>query len=992
MKTFLEYVAEDIIRKYGTDLSHITVVFPNKRASLFLNGYLAQLSDKPIWSPVYMTISELFRQHSTLTVADPIKLVCELHKSFVSMTGIDESLDHFYGWGQVLLADFDDLDKNMADADKVFANVRDIHELDDVSYLSPEQREAIKQFFSTFSDDHNTLLRQRFLQLWSKMADIYHDFNQRLAAQGLAYEGALYRLRVESLGLRDNSLSTAKLKPLNPQPSTYLFVGFNLLQRVEQQLFLALKREGIAHFYWDFDQAYMNGDEAGHFIGKYLEYFPNELDIHNPDIYGQWSQPKDIRIISATTENAQARYISQWLRQDKRIEAGRSTAIVLCNEGLLPMVIHCLPDEVEKVNITTGYPLSQSPVASLINMLVNMRVMGGKRKYVEAVMRHPYMAMLPHDEARTMITADEALLPWIASILKRIVEELRVKSLELSDVRPSDARQKSLNPQPSTLNPQPSPLNPLLQESLFRAYTLINRLKELSVESLELSDVRPSDARQKSLNPQPSTLNLLQRLIGQLIQSTTVPFHGEPAEGLQVMGVLETRNLDFDHVILLSCNEGNMPRGVNDSSFIPYGIRKAYGLTTIDHKVAIYSYYFHRLLQRAKDITILYNNSTNNGQTGEMSRFMLQMMVENRHHNLTFHTLEVPASINHSEPPVINKPSTLRSAQRDAFLRKNPQPSLLSPTAINTYLRCQLRYYYKYECDLKEPLEDSDDVIDNRIFGNIFHEASQIIYQKLIQKSRQIMPGDIDALLKARVDIERAVDEAMQKELRVKSLELRDVSSSVAKLKSLNSQPLTLNPQPLNGLQLINREVLIHYLRQLLTIDRRLAPFGIIDLECDVYGTIETPHIKTRIGGRIDRLDRIVKDNQEYIRVIDYKTSSKNIKSLPDVDAIFKQESLANHSDYYLQAFLYASLVKQQYPHTPVSPALLFIQHAGADNYDPTLCLGKEPVTDIKESSARFRTLLEEVVDQMFDPDLPYQPTDDRSRCNACPYRLLCGI
>ena len=932
MKTFLEYVAEDIIRKYGTDLSHITVVFPNKRASLFLNGYLAQLSDKPIWSPVYMTISELFRQHSTLTVADPIKLVCELHKSFVSMTGIDESLDHFYGWGQVLLADFDDLDKNMADADKVFANVRDIHELDDVSYLSPEQREAIKQFFSTFSDDHNTLLRQRFLQLWSKMADIYHDFNQRLAAQGLAYEGALYRLRVESLELSDIS------------SGSFLFVGFNLLQRVEQQLFLDLKREGIAHFYWDFDQAYMNGDEAGHFIGKYLEYFPNELDTHDPDIYGQWSQPKDIRIISATTENAQARYISQWLRQDKRIEAGRSTAIVLCNEGLLPMVIHCLPDEVEKVNITTGYPLSQSPVASLINMLVNMRVMGNKRKYVEAVMRHPYMAMLPHDEARTMITTDEALLPWIASILKRI----------------------------ATSSPQPS--TPLLQESLFRAYTLINRLKELSVESLELSDVRPSDARQKSLNPQPSTLNLLQRLIGQLIQSTTVPFHGEPAEGLQVMGVLETRNLDFEHVILLSCNEGNMPRGVNDSSFIPYGIRKAYGLTTIDHKVAIYSYYFHRLLQRAKDITILYNNSTNNGQTGEMSRFMLQMMVENRHHNLTFHTLEVPASINHSEPPVINKPSTLRSAQRDAFLRKNPQPSLLSPTAINTYLRCQLRYYYKYECDLKEPLEDSDDVIDNRIFGNIFHEASQIIYQKLIQKSRQIMPGDIDALLKARVDIERAVDEAMQKEL------------------TSHLSPLTSHPLSLNGLQLINREVLIHYLRQLLTIDRRLAPFGIIDLECDVYGTIETPHIKTRIGGRIDRLDRIVKDNQEYIRVIDYKTSSKNIKSLPDVDAIFKQESLANHSDYYLQAFLYASLVKQQYPHTPVSPALLFIQHAGADNYDPTLCLGKEPVTDIKESSARFRTLLEEVVDQMFDPDLPYQPTDDRSRCNACPYRILCGI
>ena len=912
MKTFLEYVAEDIVRKYGSDLSHVTVVFPNKRASLFLNGYLAQLSDRPIWSPAYITISELFRQQSQLTVADPIKLICELHKSFVSVTGIKETLDHFYGWGQVLLADFDDLDKNMADADKVFANIRDIHELDSVSYLTQEQREAIKQFFSSFSDDHDTLLKQRFLQLWSKIADIYHDFNERLLNQGLAYEGALYRETVE--------------KP-NGQWSTvdgqYIFVGFNLLLPVEQKLFLTLKRQGAAHFYWDFDHAYMKGDEAGHFIGKYLEDFPNELDIDNPTIYSQWSHPKDIRLISATTENAQARFISQWLKQNQRIEAGRKTAIVLCDEALLPMVIHCLPDEVEKVNITTGYPLSQSPVASLITLLINMRMMGSKRKYVEAVMRHPYIALLQQDEARQLVIAKEDLLPWIAAILKRIA----VSSASVSGGSPAGSS------------------DPLLQESLFRAYTLINRLQSLTASG----DLRVDDTT-------------LQRLIGQLIQSTSVPFHGEPAEGLQVMGVLETRNLDFDHVVLLSCNEGNMPRGVNDSSFIPSAIRKAYGLTTIDHKTAIYSYYFHRLLQRASDITILYNNSTTNGQTGEMSRFMLQMMVENRHHNLTFHSLEVPASISHAEPQAVKQ----HSKQAVPFL---------SPTAINTYLRCQLRYYYKYECNLKEPQEDADDTIDNRIFGNIFHEASQIIYGKLTEKSALLMPGDIDAMLKGRVDIERAVDQAMQKEL--------------AALTSANSGT-PLSTAGLNGLQLINREVLIHYLRQLLTIDRRLAPFSIIGLECDVYGTIETPHIKTTIGGRIDRLDRIIKDGEDCIRVIDYKTSSRNVKPLPDVDAIFRQESLASHSDYYLQAILYAILVKEQHPQTAVSPALLFIQHAGADNYDPTLCFGKEPIKDIKESSARFQTLLQEVVDDMFNPDIPYQPTDDRDRCKACPYRLLC--
>lgn len=910
MKTFLEHVAEDILQKYGTDLSHIAVVFPNKRASLFLNSYLAQLSGQPIWSPAYITISDLFRQHSSRTVADPIKLVCDLHKSFTSQTGNDESLDRFYGWGQLLLADFDDIDKNMADAEKVFRNLRDIHELDDVSYLSEEQKEALRRFFSNFSDDHNTLLKQRFMQLWSKMGTIYKDFNQRLANQGLAYEGALYR-------------EVAEKSDLTFEYDTYLFVGFNLLQQVEQNLFTNLKRQGKAHFYWDFDRSYIQGDavlknEAGFYINQHLADFPNEFDNTDEAIYNQFIQQKHIRFISATTENAQARYISQWLQSGNRIHDGRKSAVVLCDEGLLPAVIHCLPDQVEKVNITTGYPLVQSPAASLVTMLIDLRTNGydaKRQRYrqyqLKAVMQHPYLSQLPEDEIRNLILApidplffNERLLQWLCELLQRLACE--------------------------------SHDSPLAQESIFRAYTLLNRLLGLVVSG----DLQVN-------------ITTLQRLVSQLIQSTSVPFHGEPAEGLQVMGVLETRNLDFEHLVLLSCNEGNMPRGINDTSFIPYSIRKAYGLTTIDHKVAIYSYYFHRLLQRASDITILYNNSTTDGQTGEMSRFMLQMMVEDHHHDIEFQTLQVPAAINHQEPPVIK-------------VERKKKLTFLSPTAINTYLRCPLRYYYKYECELKEPDATDEEMIDSRIFGNIFHEASQIVYTRLMEKSRQILASDIEYLLKTRVDIERAVDEAFHKEL-----------------------PDMTAP---SGLQIINREVIIHYLRQLLTIDHELAPFNVIGLECDVKGMLETPHIKTTIGGRIDRLDRIVKDGVERIRVIDYKTGSHMPKPLADVEAIFLQENLQNHSDYYLQTFIYANLVSKQHPHIPVSPALLFIQHTGNTGYDPTLCFGKQPVTDIRESSASFEALLKQTVDDMFNPDIPYTPTEDRDRCRHCPYKLLCGV
>ena len=705
MKSFLEHVAEDLLSRYGTNLSRVAVVFPNKRASLFLNEHLARLAQKPLWSPAYITISDLFRSHSKLQVADPILLVCELHRVFTACTGIDETLDHFYGWGQLLLSDFDDLDKNMAPADKVLANLRDIHELDDTSYLTPEQREMIKRFFSNFSEEHNTELKERFLRLWSHIGEIYHAYNQQLAEKQLAYEGALYR-------------QVATDETLEFEYDTYVFIGFNLLQKVEQTLFSRLEKQGKAIFYQDTDEV----------------------------------PPCHINLISAPTENIQARYISEWLDAD-RINDGRKTAIVLCNEGLLQTVIHCLPENVDKINITTGYPLGQTSIASLINTLINMQVHGYSlrkqtfaRRWVESIKRHPYATLMPDDFASQRYTDIQPLLHWLISLTQTI------------------ATSKS-----------PIIDSPLDTESLFRMYTLLNRLSGLVDSGVLKVDVIT-----------------LQRLIVQLISTTSIPFHGEPAEGIQVMGVLETRNLDFDHVLLLSCNEGNMPRGVNDTSFIPYALRKAYGLTTIDYKVSIYEHYFHRLLQRAKDVTILYNNATSDGKTAEMSRFMLQLMVENKI-PITFQTLKAGQTPQLHAPQAINKTPEVMSQLQRRFAK---DAGGISPTAINTYLRCQLRFFYRYVCELKEPDNTEDDLIDNRLFGNIFHKAAQLVYQYLVATKATITTMAIDDLLKEEVTIERVVDEAIKQEF----FHIHDAS-----------RPLP----PLDGLQLINREVIIKYLRQL---------------------------------------------------------------------------------------------------------------------------------------------------------------------------------
>lgn len=547
MKTFLKYVARDILEKYGNNLSDIAIVFPNKRAALFLNESLARLTDHPIWSPSYITISDLFRKHSTLKVGDPIKLVCDLHKTFVACTGIDETLDHFYGWGQLLITDFDDIDKNMAEAEKLFANLSNIHELDDISYLTEEQKTLIKKFFSNFNDDHNSELKKRFLQLWSHFLDIYKQFNMRLEEQGLAYEGALYR-------------KVANDENIKFQHKKYLFVGFNMMQVVERKLCDRLMKEGKAHFYWDYDDYYMqNNHEAGHYIREYLKYYPNELNDMPPhdlrDIYHNFDNNKDITYISASTENIQARYVNQWLKEKKRYKYGKKVAIVLADEGLLQSVIHSLPtnedikslpdySENDKLayNITLGYPLQQTPFYSLLQQLIKLQGVGHPKHSnnyrlhnVLMVLRHPYTRYISQNYSKLLSALDEQkqFYPTRQFLSMDGDEGLSLLFKDLGETATENEYnlrliQYLLDILKTIGVNSKEQYDPLFHESLFRTYTLLNRLQEL---------IQTGDLAVDCIT--------LERLIQQLIQSTSIPFHGEPAEGIQVMGVLETRNLDF---------------------------------------------------------------------------------------------------------------------------------------------------------------------------------------------------------------------------------------------------------------------------------------------------------------------------------------------------------------------------------------------------------------------------------------------------------------
>ena len=938
-KTFLEYVAEDIIGKYGTDLSRIAVVFPNKRAALFLNEHLARIAGQPVWSPAYITISDLFRQHTDLKPADPIKLICDIHKSFTKCTGIDETLDHFYGWGQLLLADFDDIDKNMADADSIFCNLKDIHELDDISYLDDEQKEMLKRFFANFSDDIESELKKRFLSLWSHFGDIYHDYNRRLTEQGIGYEGAIYR-------------KVASEETLHLKYDKYLFVGFNLIQKVERVLFSRLMKEGKAKFYWDFDEYYMPTARAQQSasvpnntasFAAYLTDFPNELDNTDRDIYANMRRPKRIRFISSPTENAQARFASNWLLENDRYKAGRKTAVVMCDESILLPIMHSLPPEADKVNITSGFPLAMTPVASLVMLLFDLYTLGLRKKgtafnphYLKKLMAHPYARHLQEVHLKGVHLSQvhqegsAALLQHIATLVKQV---------GIATKQEGDA---------------------LTQESVFRMFTILNRLAALADSGDLLVDN-----------------TTLRRLVSQLVGAASIPFHGEPVVGVQIMGVLETRNIDFDNVLLLSCNEGNMPKGVNDSSFIPYSIRKAHGLTTIDNKVAIYSYYFHRLLQRAGDITIAYNNSTDNGHTGEMSRLMLQLLVESGQ------------KIDHYSLTAKNQPSPLmpKPIEKDeTALSKLEEMSRLSPSAINTYIRCKLAFYYQYIAHIKEP--DSDpETIDNRMFGNIFHRAAYLIYKDITDHSPVIEKTHIQAYLSNRKLLASVVDRAFEEE----------------------------ECKTNNGLQIINREVIIEYVTKLLKIDQQLCPFSILAMEeeAKVYTQLSftiplggalvssapTKQYNLTIGGIIDRLDAVTdkQTGKRRIRVVDYKTGNKPSSAIKSIEEVFDPKNIASkHSNYFLQAILYSLIVSRSKEwnaaNDAVSPALLFIKQAATNDYDPTLCIDKHPISDVTVYEEEFLTKLKETVADMYSPDAAFTPTDDRKKCELCPYRMLCGL
>ena len=933
MKHFLELVADDLLQRIGPDLSHTAVIFPNKRASLFFNEYLLPADSRPVWSPRYLTISELFLSLTDKRVADPIDTVCRLYQHYTRLTGSDESLDFFYGWGERLLADFDDIDKNRADAAKVFRDLRDYGELESHDFLTDEQIAQLNRFVRDFSREKLTHLRRNFSRLWNHLFELYQALRGDLAQSGEAYEGQLFRDVAEAL--EQHTLA------IPDELQHVAFVGFNVIDRVEHTLFSVLKEQGKALFYWDYDTYYAHQDchttlhEAGLFMQANLRDFPNALDEGSGcfDNLMQQRHARTLRYVGAPTELAQAQYVAQWLEAPAHFNPmqARRTAVVLCNEALLQPVLHALPPQVSEVNITKGFQLSHTQAYACLQR--QMRQIEAELD-AEAV-RHRSTA---DKGTRFTLPSGKACLPYLQRLLQQTADEARKQG----------EADEGTDPQMRVLD----------TEAFFQTYTTLNRMVRL-VECGRL----------------PVQLTTLFKLTSQVLRSTTIPFHGEPAVGLQVMGVLETRCLDFDNLIMLSVGEGVLPAKGNDGSFIPYLIRKQHRLTTPDRQVAVYAYYFHRLLQRARHAELLYNTSTEGMNRGEMSRFMRALLVEAEGRLPIQHAVleSTPRCV--SLTPVVQAVATAASSidkgPSPGTIGRRPLLTRISPSALKCYFKCPLQFYYHYIERLDAP-QTNDPIINANDFGSVFHRAAERLFTELFEaRTRPVTPEAIKRFLQ------------------------QGGSRLLAQLTNECFDELQLPAHH------ITARAVVSYLTQLLTCEAgggrngRLPAqwFKVLDAEQEHSITLPVRFgsgtVPVTLYGNIDRRDEaLLPDGTHCMRIIDYKTGRKHDAASYAFDDFFTRSR--SYPENPMQALLYA-LTCTPDSQLPIVPMLYYIPSMSAPSYTSHICVDGQPVMHFQQIAGQFSEKLCNTLAEIIDPDTPFVPTHFDDYCANCAYRLLCG-
>ncbi len=932
--------------------------FPKPAYGLFFQKYLSEVADIPLFSPTILTINDLFIQLSGKQSADRISMLFILYDIYIRQSGSTETFDEFLYWGEMLLNDFDDIDKYMANARMLFSNVTDLREIEnDFDFLSDEQIAAIRSFWSSFYPRGDTPNQQQFLAVWQVLYDLYEEFRATLAAEGKGYEGMIFREVVESMERGES--------PDLPYEQI-VFVGLNALSVSEERFLAQLQKRKIADFYWDYvsDKVTDPDNKASYFVSRNLKSFPSSMKLPPEE-----KVKTEIEVIGIPSGIGQAKHVytllSDWCKEaEMSSEEALRTAVILPDEHLLIPVLNAIPEQIRRINVTMGYPLAGTPVASLIEYILalqkNVRYIDRNPLFyfrdVLPVLNHRYILStspeiisslvkeitennkiyISHTELGktplleilfTPVTGVEAFSDYLIKVL----EELNKVMSALSDEEEEDAPQRT---------------NDLEQEFIFHYFTTVNRMKEVM-----------KDARIEM------KIDTFFRLLKRVTDTITIPFHGEPLSGLQIMGVLETRALDFDRLIILSMNEGIFPQRKAANSFIPYNLRRGFGLPTYEHQDSVWAYHFYRLIERASHVSLLYDTRSNGLQTGEVSRFVHQLHY---HYEVPMRDKLVVYNVSSSKTPPLAVPKREDIMRRLDAYRKGGSKAI-SASAINTYLDCPLKFYFSVVEGIREE-EEVSETIESDVFGSILHKVMEELYKPF--QGKMVTVDLLKAIRKDTALLTGAIARAF--------------ASEFFKTEVVRS---------LTGQNYLIGEMIRKYVEKILERDGKLTPFVYIESERKINGLISlSDHSEIRLKGFIDRVDEV----RDAIRIIDYKSGS-GTTTFSSIESLFNKEE-KDRAKAVMQVFMYCWM----YAHftenkgKTIQPGIYYVRSLFSDPFDPSVYhrieRGKsEKVEDFSGYAQAFEEGLRGCLDEIFNPEIPFTQTPTGKACSYCPFKGICG-
>ena len=969
MTPFLKQVADHYYNE--GKIEEKCFVFPNRRSMVWFRKHLCSaVKDVPLLAPQMLTINDFFSRVSGVPASDRVRLLLELYDSYKALNPKAESLDEFIFWGDVILADFNDVDKYLVDPKQLFANVADFKALQDTfEYLTDTQREAIKGFLSHFNDQSGKLtvdlgtddpdVKGRFLQIWNILYPLYVNYNKSLADKGMAYEGMVYR----SLAERLKSMSVEDVfQDIFHEGTTFVFVGLNALNECEKTLLRKLRDAGRAEFCWDWsgDMIKDPQNRSSFFMADNVLEFPQAARWDPEGV-----ECPEINVISVASSAGQAKRLPDILRQ--RTGAPEECAVVLPDEGLLKSVLNSIPEEIHDINVTMGLPMSGSLFYTMMADISAIQMHAVKRKDTWLFYHKQVWDLFSSEIFRK--AADEKTMEIVAKVKENA--RYYIPKEELAGTLLMDVIFR-----PVIMDPK---MASTVQIASFAQYQkdVIEVIAPAIADDTSLAlELEYAKEYYKCINvlfeirPEVLPMTYL-RLLGQLLSSVSVPFRGEPLKGLQIMGPLETRALDFKDLVIMSANEGVFPRRSVSSSFIPPELRKGFGMPTYEYQDAVWAYYFYRMISRAESVWMLVDSRTEGLRSGEESRYIKQ---------LEYH-FGVPLKrsvVKFSSMKTAVLPDILKTEDDVARIKD----TVLSATTLQNYLACPAKFYYGTVKGL-EAEEEVAESLDYGMFGTVYHDTMRALYTSEEAMGPEFVFNDMEPRGGLKGE---ALKDVSQSYIEGWLFRKEDIK---AKVKALIM--MQLNTIEVSGRNLVVADVIVRYIIKTLQRDLELLKkegrdsFEILGREIRVAGEF----CGQRFKGFIDRLDSF---KDEQARVVDYKTGKvlEDDENIHDGNAeeiaekIFNPD-MKNWPKIALQFYIYDMLVQSR-PEVRGREICNCVYS--------TAHLFKEPPVTVPMNRKFYEAVsakLEAMLAQMYDTSVPFRRTDDEKTCSYCDFRMICG-